>query len=311
MDHQAETKGIFDTAGCLSRQGIMMLCEGKLEISQQESVQQHLAACEFCSIAVEGWKLLLEKQDVASLESLTFSLHTSIDEKVRTETKRRHRRKLWLRGSLIAAAASISLLVSFYFILRNDNRLVQEDLAMDKTVGAGYTEMNRPPLAPMEQASKVQFTAPQVVGDSVVESNSLNQEELAVTINNSTEENLSVEAKVEEKVIEEEDKSPPFTVVEEMPSYPGGEEVRLKFLQENIQYPQTAKESGIQGTVYVSFVIDTKGKISEVKVLRGIGGGCDQEAIRVIKLMPSWLAGKQAGKPVRVQFTMPIKFTLN
>jgi protein TonB len=110
---------------------------------------------------------------------------------------------------------------------------------------------------------------------------------------------------------EEEDKSPPFTVVEEMPQYPGGEEARLKFLQENIQYPQKAKESGIQGTVYVTFIVTTKGKIRDARILRGIGGGCDEEALRVLKLMPNWTPGKQAGKPVEVQFTMAIKFTLN
>ncbi len=112
-------------------------------------------------------------------------------------------------------------------------------------------------------------------------------------------------------VMAEEDKTPVFTVVEEMPVYPGGEEARLKFLQENIQYPKVAKESGISGIVYVSFVITERGKITEAKVLKGIGGGCDEEALRVIRLMPRWNPGKQAGKPCRVQFTMPVKFTLN
>lgn len=101
-----------------------------------------------------------------------------------------------------------------------------------------------------------------------------------------------------------------FTVVEEAPSYPGGDESRIKFLQDNIKYPQMARESGIQGTVYVTFVVEKSGKVTDVRVLRGIGGGCDEEAIRVIQAMPPWNAGKQRGKPVRVQFNMPIKFTL-
>lgn len=102
-----------------------------------------------------------------------------------------------------------------------------------------------------------------------------------------------------------------YTVVEEMPSYPGGDEARIKFLQKNIKYPQEAKENGIQGTVYVTFVVDENGKVTDPKVLRGIGGGCDEEAIRVVKLMPKWNAGKQSGKAVRVQFNMPIRFTLD
>ncbi|HOW25868.1 MAG TPA: energy transducer TonB [Bacteroidales bacterium] len=101
-----------------------------------------------------------------------------------------------------------------------------------------------------------------------------------------------------------------FTVVEESPSFPGGEEARIRFLQENIEYPQMARESGIQGTVYMTFVVEPSGSVSGVRVLRGIGGGCDEEAIRVIQKMPKWNPGKQRGKPVRVQFTMPIKFTL-
>jgi protein TonB len=77
-----------------------------------------------------------------------------------------------------------------------------------------------------------------------------------------------------------------------------------------MKYPQMARESGIQGTVYVTFVVERNGNVTDVKVLRGIGGGCDEEAIRVIQAMPPWVPGKQRGKPVRVQFNMPIRFTL-
>lgn len=101
-----------------------------------------------------------------------------------------------------------------------------------------------------------------------------------------------------------------FTVVESMPSFPGGDAARMRYLQENIKYPQMARESGIQGTVYVTFVVETNGEVTDIRILRGIGGGCDEEAIRVIEQMPKWNAGMQRGKPVRVQFNMPIKFTL-
>ncbi|MCX6235504.1 MAG: energy transducer TonB [Bacteroidetes bacterium] len=112
--------------------------------------------------------------------------------------------------------------------------------------------------------------------------------------------------KEEEEIVEAEI----FTVVEESPSYPGGEAARIQYLQDNIKYPQMARESGIQGTVYVTFVVEPDGSVSHVLVLRGIGGGCDEEAIRVVNSMPRWNPGKQRGKPVRVQFNMPIKFTL-
>jgi len=101
-----------------------------------------------------------------------------------------------------------------------------------------------------------------------------------------------------------------FTIVEEMPSFPGGDIERNKFLAKNIVYPQQASENGIQGTVYVSFIVDTDGKIEDVKILRGIGGGCEEEALRVVKLMPRWKAGRQDGKTVRILYTMPIYFKL-
>jgi TonB family protein len=108
----------------------------------------------------------------------------------------------------------------------------------------------------------------------------------------------------------QEESKPVYTVVEEMPQYPGGETERNKFLAINIVYPQQATENGIQGTVYVSFIVDLKGNITDVKVLRGIGGGCDEEALRVVKMMPLWNPGKQNGKLVRVLYNMPIYFKL-
>ena len=110
---------------------------------------------------------------------------------------------------------------------------------------------------------------------------------------------------------EEVDEDVIFTVVEDQPQFPGGEEARQKFLEDNLRYPQMAREAGIQGTVFVTFVVETDGSVTDVQVLRGIGGGCDQEAVRVVEMMPRWEPGRQRGQPVRVQFNMPIRFRLN
>ena len=101
-----------------------------------------------------------------------------------------------------------------------------------------------------------------------------------------------------------------FTVVENMPQFPGGEEARIKYMMENLKYPEAAKKEGLQGTVYVSFVIGKDGQIADAKILRGIGKACDAEALRVVSEMPKWIPGTQKGQAVRVQFNMPIKFTL-
>ena len=102
-----------------------------------------------------------------------------------------------------------------------------------------------------------------------------------------------------------------FTVVEDQPSYPGGEEARIRYLQENLRYPQMAREAGIQGTVFVTFVVERDGSVTDVRVLRGIGGGCDEEAVRVVQNMPRWNPGRQRGQPVSFKFKIPIRFLLN
>lgn len=102
-----------------------------------------------------------------------------------------------------------------------------------------------------------------------------------------------------------------FTVVEDMPEYPGGFEAMSAFLAENIKYPEQAKKDKINGRVFVSFVVEKSGEVSNVKLLRGIGGGCDEEALRVVSNMPNWKPGTQKGKAVRVQYNLPIKFALD
>ncbi len=129
----------------------------------------------------------------------------------------------------------------------------------------------------------------------------------AEVIDQEIKEDTKVEIVQRQEVIEEEQI---FTIVEEMPSFPGGEAELFKYLGKNIKYPQMATDAGISGVVYVTFVVDKEGKIRDVKVLRGIGGGCDEEAVRVVKSMPTWKAGKQRGKAVTVQYNLPIRFTL-
>jgi len=122
-----------------------------------------------------------------------------------------------------------------------------------------------------------------------------------------TEMDEYIPIEIDEEVVEE---APIFSVVESMPEFPNGMQELYVYLGNNIKYPVMAKESGIQGKVYVTFVVERDGSITDVKVLRGIGGGCDEEAVRVVAAMPKWKPGKQRGKPVRVQYNLPVRFTL-
>ena len=101
-----------------------------------------------------------------------------------------------------------------------------------------------------------------------------------------------------------------YYVVEEEPEFPGGLEALNTFLQNNIKYPVLARDSNIQGKVYLSFVVEKDGSISWIRVLRDIGGGCGQEAMRVLKLMPRWKPAKNQGQPVQVQYNIPITFSI-
>ena len=115
-----------------------------------------------------------------------------------------------------------------------------------------------------------------------------------------------VEVKEEVEEVEEE----VFLVVEEDPEFPGGLDALSKFIADNIKYPQLAKENNITGKVFVSFVVEKDGRVGQVKILRDIGGGCGNEAVRVVKMMPKWKPGKQRGKAVRTQFNLPVNFDL-
>ena len=101
-----------------------------------------------------------------------------------------------------------------------------------------------------------------------------------------------------------------FTVVEEMPKFPGGDAELLKFIAKSIKYPVIAQENGIQGRVICAFVVNRDGSVVDAEVLRGVDPSLDKEALRVIGTMPKWTPGKQRGKPVRVKYTVPITFRL-
>jgi protein TonB len=113
-------------------------------------------------------------------------------------------------------------------------------------------------------------------------------------------------------VMEEKAQDPnePFTMVEQMPQFPGGQEALFAYIGKELKYPEQAVEEGIEGAVFITFVVEVDGSITGVKVLRGIGGGCNEEAVRVVSGMPKWTPGKQRGQAVRVKYNLPIRYKL-
>jgi len=218
--------------------------------------------------------------------------------------------------------------------------LVKKIIPEDKTVNVEVTnlanidlEKNKPKEAvepkieeepPQKIKSTIKFTPPVIKDDSEVKDEEIMKTQAEVTDSklsvsvadvkgNSEDVNAAdlADLQQQQNQVVEEETNQPYTYVEQMPEFPGGDEARLRFLNNNSRYPTMARESGIQGTVYVTFVVSKTGQISGVKVLRGIGGGCDEEAIRLVRAMPAWIPGRQNGKPVPVQFSLPVRFNLN
>ena len=185
-------------------------------------------------------------------------------------------------------------------------------------------EMKRvEPVAPPPPAlkSSIKFTAPVIKKDEEVhEDNEIkSQEELTSTkvaisiadVKGNDEANGKDIADLKQVVTQAEpEPEKVFDMVEQMPTFPGGQQELMSYLGKNIKYPTIAQENGTQGRVIIQFVVERDGTITDVRVARGVDPYLDKEALRVVKSMPKWKPGKQRGKPVRVSYTVPVIFKL-
>lgn len=162
-----------------------------------------------------------------------------------------------------------------------------------------------PPEPPAE--IEIPMTDLVVVEDDKTPANEVLPVDYGDAFNRAAPELIRVEVPVEEEVEEDVIQVAPEVEAE----YPGGYGALMKFLSENIKYPQLAKEGGITGKVFITFVVEKDGSIGHVKIAREIGGGCGAEAVRVIKMMPKWSPGRQNGRPVRTSYTVPVSFSLH
>jgi len=225
----------------------------------------------------------------------------------------------WLVISLLFGLFMIFSAVSYPLIAAylNTNNLIRIGPTESSYDPIRITRDEPPPPPPPPPADpsipqRVAFVAPIVV-DKDIESDMLTQGELSgqPATPAPTEVIEIVPVDNTKNVIEQAVKpAEPWISVEEMPQFPGGDDGLFRFLSQNIKYPQEARDAGVSGRVFVYFVVEPDGSVSSLSVKRGIGAGCDEEALRVVGMMPRWSPGKQAGVPVRVQFTLPVKFTL-
>jgi len=154
--------------------------------------------------------------------------------------------------------------------------------------------------------------APVVVEELNIVDDDVEIEQVEILSSEDDQSSAQVDTYIPPAVVEEEEESANqiFTVVEEMPQFPGGDAEMLKFVSRNIRYPVIAQENGIQGRVVCTFTVNQDGSVVDAEVVRGIDPSLDKEALRVIGTMPKWKPGKQRGKAVRVRYTLPVVFRL-
>ncbi len=190
-----------------------------------------------------------------------------------------------------------------------EDRVKEQDRLVQETA---------PPPPPLK--STIQFTAPVMVDAAELDDDSrlksqdqLEKSDVQISIANIEGEDVEGAidiADLEEQKVVVEAKEEIYYGVEIQPSFPGGEEELMKYLQSNIRYPVIAAENGIEGKVIVRFVVNKKGEVTDVTVLRGLDPSCDKEAVRVVQSMPKWVPGKQNGVSVNVYYTLPVTYKL-
>lgn len=267
------------------------------------------------------------KTDIFSLEwcDLVFEgkNHSYGAYELRKNSPRRHFQALITATLLVVLAASLPGLIREILPSKKDSEVRVRsftDIKLEKPVENNILKEVPPPPPPPVMRNTIQFTPPVIKPDEMVneEDEPKMQKEVieakaaigTINYDKGTDDvSAPIPVPVENTKITE-DTEAPFVIVEQMPQFPGGEKEMMNFIQKNLHYPVLAQEMGISGSVIVSFVVDKTGELSNIKVTRGIGSGCDEEAVRVLKLMPKWTPGKQGGRTVRVTYNLPIKFVL-
>lgn len=192
------------------------------------------------------------------------------------------------------------VIVAFEWKTYNDADLLELGQVNDYFVEITDIPITRQPPPPAPKIKQVEIIEVPDVEEI--------KEEIAVDLDVEMTEETVIEEIVFEEPVEEEEVEEVFTLVEEYPSFEGGDLAFIKYIQRNLIYPEKARRMGLEGRVFVQFIVEKDGSLTNVIVLRGISGGCNEEAIRVMQNSPNWLAGKQRGRSVRVQMVVPIVF---
>ena len=242
---------------------------------------------------------------------------------LRKENPRNTNKALLIGVAVFVLAISFKTILNKLegFIPKADEKVkVTEVVLPPPPVDATKKPPPPPPEPPKPKVDQVRFPPPVVKPDNEVrEKDPPTIKELAVADPGQHDQkgDPNADIKIDEPVgnadikqVVEADPNQIFTAVEKQPLFPGGEAGFGKYLQKNLRYPAIARENNVQGRVVLTFVVERDGSLTDIKVLRPLGSGTDEEAIRVLKSSPKWSPGIQNGRPVRVQYSIPINFAL-
>lgn len=242
--------------------------------------------------------------------------------KLRAESGKRHTWAMGIVMVLAAVSACIPTLVRWSTPERVGEKIVEVTvLSQLEEAEVKQEEFRRvdPVAPPPALKSSIKFTAPVIKKDEEVSNDDeiksqveLTESKVAISIadvKGNDELHGKDIAELKEVIVKSEE-TKPYTMVEQMPQYPGGEKELLSYISSNLRYPTIAAENGIQGKVYIRFVVSATGEVKDVMVVRSLDPYCDKEAIRVINSLPKWIPGRQNGRNVPVYYTVPITFKL-
>lgn len=254
-----------------------------------------------------------ELKIIPSFDDIVFE-HRNQEYGAYTIRKKYNRTVLW--AMLVGVLVLGSIVITPYVMASVSERRATK---VEKAVEAVMENLDQPneeiappppPPPPAEEQAQVRYVAPVIVDSVKVD------DKTALATVDDIKETTTDEAVVEvveevQEEVQEVKEEEVFLIVEEMPSFGSGDPNGFRsWVAQNLNYPEVAAENGIQGRVYVQFVVEADGRLTNVRVIRGVDPALDKEAVRVISNSPKWNPGKQRGKPVRVSYTFPITFVL-
>ncbi|MBR5893266.1 MAG: energy transducer TonB [Bacteroidaceae bacterium] len=234
----------------------------------------------------------------------TKNQHLLEEKKSKKASLEQHKTTWLLIGYIVVFAA---LFVAFEWTAtekKQTGEIISQGILLEEEIMVPITLPEKKVVPPPPAAKQITEILEIVEDDAEIEETEImSVEDQGEVVEINEDANIVVEEVVEEETI--------YQVVEQQPEFPGGMQALMKYLRDNIQYPRISRENNSQGKAYVNFVVNTDGSIQDVEIMKSSSDVyLDREAVRVVKSMPKWNPGKQAGKAVRVRFTLPVTFRL-